>query len=234
MTKTVVVIGAGVAGLQVTQQLADLGVRVHLIERDPFVGGLSAHLGKVFPTDDCALCLDACSELFDGKHRRCQYRALIGTQQRVTLHTQSELKSIKKEDGRYSISIRIHPRYVIPDRCVVCLECMKVCQSEARSELDLDKGIHKAIYRQFPQSIPLAPVIDKDSCDGCNKCVEVCHVGAIDLGQKAKSKTIKADAVVLATGVEEHTPSSLPGYSYSESDDILTQTDVSQQLKATL
>ena len=228
MAKTVVVIGAGLAGIQVTQQLTDLGVTVHLIEKEPTIGGLATHMGRVYPTGDCALCLDACEELFDGHHRRCQYRSLLTAKKNLKLYTQTEIKSIAEADGKFSVSIKSHPRYVLLDRCVVCLECINVCDVEVPDEYAIRGGTRKAIYRPISQGVPLAPLIDMDHCTQCGKCIEVCGVDAINLEEKAKTRTIKADALILATGVEEKLPLTLPGYAYSESEDIITQRELAR------
>ncbi len=233
MTKTVVVVGAGLAGIHVAQQLADLGMRVHLIEKEATVGGLATHLGKVFPTDDCALCLDACKELHDDKHRRCQYRSLLGTQKGLTLHSLTDVRSIKKNGGKFSVSLRTQPRFISPDRCVVCLECVNVCDVEVPDERNLGRSKRKAIYRPVPQGVPLIPVIDIESCTKCGKCVDVCGVDAIDLEQKPKNRTINADAVIIATGVEELAPSMLPGYAYGVCEDVLTQRELARLLDTT-
>jgi heterodisulfide reductase subunit A-like polyferredoxin len=233
MAKTVVVIGAGIAGIQVAQQLADLGVNVHLVEKEATVGGLSTHLGKVFPTDDCALCLDVCEELYDGKHRRCQYRTLLGTQKKLTLHTLTDIKAVKKNGGKFSVSLRTRPRFISSERCVVCLECIKVCDVEVPDELNLERRNRKAIYRPVPQAVPLIPVIDINACTKCGKCVDVCGVGAINLDMKSTTRTIAADAMVVATGVEEGSPRTLPGYAYGESSDVLTQKELARLLDST-
>lgn len=51
----VMVIGAGIAGMQAALDLADSGYYVHLVDRSPSVGGLMAQLDKTFPTNDCAM-----------------------------------------------------------------------------------------------------------------------------------------------------------------------------------
>lgn len=228
MTKNVVVIGAGIAGIQVAQQLTDLGLTVHLIEKEATIGGLSSYLGRVFPTGDCALCLDACTELFDGHHRRCQYRSMLTEKKNLKLYTQAEVISIDKVEDRYSVSITISPRHVLLDKCVVCLECINVCEVDVPDEFGIRGGTRKAIYRPIPQGVPLAPLIDLENCSKCNKCIEVCEVDAIDLEQKSKKKTIKADAIVIATGVDERNPSDLSGYNYEESEDIMTQRELAR------
>lgn len=49
MVKSVLVIGAGVAGLQAAIGIADFGHKVNLIERAPVIGGNALKLGLAFP-----------------------------------------------------------------------------------------------------------------------------------------------------------------------------------------
>ena len=55
MTKDILVIGGGIAGIQSSLDLADMGVKVHLVEKLPSIGGKMAQLDKTFPTNDCAI-----------------------------------------------------------------------------------------------------------------------------------------------------------------------------------
>ena len=50
----VVVIGAGIAGIQAALDIANHGIHVDLVERDPSIGGHMAQLDKTFPTLDCS------------------------------------------------------------------------------------------------------------------------------------------------------------------------------------
>ena len=52
---SVMVVGAGIAGMQASLDLADSGYYVHLVDRSPCIGGLMAQLDKTFPTNDCAM-----------------------------------------------------------------------------------------------------------------------------------------------------------------------------------
>lgn len=52
---TVLVIGAGIAGMQASLDLADSGYYVYLADQTPSVGGLMSQLDKTFPTNDCAM-----------------------------------------------------------------------------------------------------------------------------------------------------------------------------------
>jgi heterodisulfide reductase subunit A len=55
ITKAVMVIGAGVAGIQSALDLADQGYKVYLVEEKPSIGGKMAMLDRTFPTDDCSI-----------------------------------------------------------------------------------------------------------------------------------------------------------------------------------
>ncbi|MFO7600448.1 MAG: NAD(P)-binding protein, partial [Candidatus Desulfacyla sp.] len=49
------VVGGGIAGMQSSLDLADMGIKVHLVEKLPSIGGKMAQLDKTFPTNDCAI-----------------------------------------------------------------------------------------------------------------------------------------------------------------------------------
>ena len=53
----VMVIGAGIAGVQAALDLANSGFYVHLVETKPAIGGVMAQLDKTFPTNDCSMCI---------------------------------------------------------------------------------------------------------------------------------------------------------------------------------
>ena len=49
------VVGAGIAGMQASLDLANSGFRVYLLEKSPSIGGMMSKLDKTFPTNDCAM-----------------------------------------------------------------------------------------------------------------------------------------------------------------------------------
>ncbi len=55
MNKDVLVVGGGIAGIQSSLDLADMGFKVHMVEKLPSIGGKMAQLDKTFPTNDCAI-----------------------------------------------------------------------------------------------------------------------------------------------------------------------------------
>jgi len=55
VTKAALVIGGGVAGIQASLDLADAGIQVYLVEKQPSIGGIMAALDKTYPTMDCSI-----------------------------------------------------------------------------------------------------------------------------------------------------------------------------------
>ncbi|MBM7856103.1 heterodisulfide reductase subunit A-like polyferredoxin, partial [Desulfohalotomaculum tongense] len=54
---SVLVVGAGIAGIQASLDLAESGYYVHLVESSPAIGGVMPALDKTFPTNDCSMCI---------------------------------------------------------------------------------------------------------------------------------------------------------------------------------
>ncbi len=52
---SVMVVGAGIAGMQASLDLAESGYYVYLVEKSSAIGGIMAQLDKTFPTNDCAM-----------------------------------------------------------------------------------------------------------------------------------------------------------------------------------
>ena len=54
---SVMIVGAGIGGCQAALDLADSGMKVYLVDKEPSIGGVMAQLDKTFPTNDCAMCI---------------------------------------------------------------------------------------------------------------------------------------------------------------------------------
>jgi heterodisulfide reductase subunit A2 len=52
---SVLVVGAGISGMQSALDLAGAGFYVYLVDSSPSIGGMMAQLDKTFPTNDCAM-----------------------------------------------------------------------------------------------------------------------------------------------------------------------------------
>jgi heterodisulfide reductase subunit A len=53
--KAALIVGAGIAGMNAALDLANQGIKVYLVEKEPTIGGKMAQLDRIFPTDDCGI-----------------------------------------------------------------------------------------------------------------------------------------------------------------------------------
>jgi heterodisulfide reductase subunit A len=52
---SILIVGAGITGMQAALDLANSGYYVYLVEKNPVIGGVMAQLDKTFPTNDCTM-----------------------------------------------------------------------------------------------------------------------------------------------------------------------------------
>ena len=210
--RTVLVVGAGVAGLRAAADLADGGSKVYLIERDHFVGGRTAQWGELFPTDEMGSRVTA--DLYQEVLKR----------DAIILHTGCEVESSAGSVGNFEIRLRIAPRGVkagtmesdnFEERLGKTIEA---CPVEVPNDFDFGLTKRKAIYR-YPAGLPAAPAIDFEHCTRCGECVNICP--EIDLDQKETFEEIKAGAVVLATGFDPYEPGT-GEFGYGEIENVIT------------
>ncbi len=55
VTDAALIVGGGVAGMQAALDLAEGGHQVYLVEKKPSIGGIMAHLDKVYPDIECSI-----------------------------------------------------------------------------------------------------------------------------------------------------------------------------------
>ena len=111
----VLVVGGGVGGMQASLDLAEAGYKVYLVEKNPSIGGVMSQLDKTFPTNDCAMCTLAPRMVDCGRHLN------------IEKLTYSEVESIDGEAGNFNVRVRKKARYVDPDKCTGCGECVAHC-----------------------------------------------------------------------------------------------------------
>jgi heterodisulfide reductase subunit A len=56
VSKEILVVGGGIAGIQAAIELDSKDYKVYLVEKEPTIGGNMVKLDKTFPTDDCSMC----------------------------------------------------------------------------------------------------------------------------------------------------------------------------------
>lgn len=154
-SSAVLVVGAGIVGMQAALDLAAMNHDVYLVDRAATIGGNMARLDKTFPTNDCSTCM------ISPKMVACARNP------KIHILTRAELLSLEGEPGHFAARIKRHPRFVDEKTCTACGECARVCPVVRKNQFDLGLSERKAIYRPYAQSVPGAFVIEKKGTSPC-------------------------------------------------------------------
>ncbi len=218
--KSALVVGGGVAGIQAALDLADMGFKVYLVEKEPTIGGVMARLDKTFPTMDCAACILTPKMVDVARHKN------------IELITYAEVKEVDGYIGNFRVKIEKKPRYVREDKCTGCGLCSEACPIEVPNEFDLGLGVRKAIYVPFPQAVPLVYTIDRDHCVGCGMCAAVCGPEAIDYDQEPEIIEIEVGTIIVATGFKIFDARKVEEYGYGRHANVINALEFERLINA--
>jgi len=222
----VLVVGAGIAGIQAALEIADSEHKVYLVERESSVGGHMIQLDKTFPTLDCSSCITT------------PKMSQVGSHKFIELMTYSEVVEISGRVGNFKVKIKKKARYVDESKCTGCGTCSEKCPWQADNEFDVGLGKRKAIYTPFPQAVPSIPVIDRELCayflkGKCRACEKFCPPGAIDFEQTDQVIEIQVGSIIVATGYGIFDPSLITQYGYGRYDNVLTSLEFERLISST-
>ena len=124
----VLVVGAGIAGMQAALEVADSEHKVYLVEKLPTVGGRMLQLDKTFPTLDCASCI--------GTPKMSQ----VGSHKYIKLMTYSEVVKVSGHAGNFKVKIRKKTRYIDATKCTGCGDCCNNCPVRYIPQVERKEG----------------------------------------------------------------------------------------------
>jgi heterodisulfide reductase subunit A len=210
----VLVIGAGIAGIQAALDVANSGHEVVLVERLPSIGGRMAQLSETFPTLDCSQCILTPRTVEVGRHEK------------IRLLTYSTVEKVEGEAGHFTVTVKRKARYVDWDICTGCGVCQEKCPWRIPSDFERGLGKRKVIYTLSPQAVPNKPVIDRSQCaffarNTCRACEKFCPAGAIDFTQEDETLTVDAGAIIVATGYDLYPREFLGEYGAGKLPDVI-------------
>jgi heterodisulfide reductase subunit A2 len=148
------IVGGGIAGMQAALDISRAGYKAYLVEKQATIGGHMLQYDKTFPTLDCAACIGT------------PKMVSVGQSSNIELRTYSEVEEISGFVGNFKAKIHKSAKY-IQSNCTGCGECEKVCPVEFLNEWDVGTKRRKAIYRPFPQAVPITYTIDKKTTAPC-------------------------------------------------------------------
>jgi heterodisulfide reductase subunit A2 len=216
-SENVLVIGSGVAGMEASLLLSKAGKKVTLVEKLSLIGGKTIKNEETYPNMDCSTCLVAPIQqeiLQDGN---------------ITVLTSSQVTAVSGEAGDFTVKIKKKAAYVDLIACLGCGMCYPVCPVELINEWEENLTNKKAIYVPCAGALPNVPVIDADKClhlngtdKECNKCVEACMFGAINLFGEDEQIDLKASAILVATGYDMLDANTIDNLGYGKFSGVYT------------
>lgn len=209
------VVGGGVAGLRVSNDLASMGMSVYLIEKEPRLGGHAPLLHQVFPT------------LENAEKLTKQLLQKVLNNPNIKVLSYSEIESVEGSFGNFKVHTLKKARYVDETKCTSCGECEKVCPVDVPKEFEMKLATRKAIHLPAPFAVPSKYLIDEKAClyfkdKSCHACQDACPEGAVFYDQKPSLEELSVDVIVLATGFTQYDAQKVGQYKHGVYPNVIT------------
>lgn len=204
------VVGGGIAGMQAALDLADQDFQVLLVDKEPSIGGQMIGLSKVFPTLDCGSCITTPKMSAAAHHPN------------IEIYTYTEVEGIEPGKDAHRVRLKKKPRYVDEELCIGCGLCEYACPMAHPDPFEGGLGAIRSIAVPFTNAIPQIAVLDAEHCIACGACARACPTDAVRFDQEPEHLTVRAKAVILATGFQLNALTVKPQYNAALSKNILS------------
>ncbi len=219
------VVGAGVGGIQAALDAAASGFKVYLLDKGPAMGGRMAQLDKTFPTNDCSMCI------LSPKFIECAENP------NISIMTNTKVERVEGEAGNFQVHLIEEPRYVDEEKCTGCGTCAEYCPIYVPDVYNENLAKKKCIHIHFPQAVPAASIVDPEHClflqrKICQICVPTCRSKAINFKMQPKKTIVDVGSIILAPGYDPFDPSSQTQYGYKRFSNVVTSLEFERMISA--
>ena len=198
--QTVMIIGGGIAGLTAARDLADYDLNIHLVEKEPFLGG-HAIAYNCKATHECRQC-DACTV----------EKALkdVLSHPNITVHQGARVTEISK-DAPYSVSIEQAPQFDSEEEQAVLAQNYPTCP--------VPGGIRRGTSANHTPLYALS----LDHKEDLKKALK--HT-QLNLDKEPIQISLQADSIILASGFNPFDAEQKTTYGYGRLANVATALDM--------
>jgi len=107
--------------MQAALDLADMGLKVYLMDERTTIGGNMARLDKTFPTNDCSMCILSPKLVAAGRHPNLQ------------LLMNAEIKGISGKPGKFKVKVKRYATYIDESKCTGAPSARIIVRSKGRT-----------------------------------------------------------------------------------------------------
>ena len=192
-------------------EAAEVGHRVILVEKEPYLGGRVMRTHRYFPK----MCPPTCG--FEINVRR------IRRNPRITVHAMATVEEISGSAGNFKARIKTLPRYVTGKHDLDA-SVMEQVTSKRANDFNLGMDKTKAVYLPHDMAYPPVPVVDREALSDADAetLQNVCPPGAIDLEMAEKEFEIEVGAVIAATGWRPYDAAKIENLGFGRCQNVIT------------
>jgi heterodisulfide reductase subunit A/quinone-modifying oxidoreductase subunit QmoB len=217
--KDVLIVGGGLAGLSAAMELAGAGLKVILLEKEPFLGGRTAQLNKIYPR----MCDARCGVTFIVNRLR--------ENPRVKIMKLTEITGLRGSAGRFEADLVSRPGFINNDMCTGCGKCIEVCPVLVPDDYNFGLTTRKAVYSPWSSDPAGSYMINRSSClSGCNGCADACQSGAVNLQALPIQSVVRIGNIIIATGWNPFAAEKVERLGFGRHDNIVTNVQLERMM----